>query len=178
MESPPLRDRNTHTTYVPNLSIRPHNSFCEVEWAMVGQHVRNSLFHERAVFRVYKSQIFFYCWRLPTRFKTMDPKQLGGPVFESSCVEGLTSHVGNALPFTDMGLASLKRFLGAFAIFNVGHDPIPLDDVPSSSRSGTPRSKCQRYCPSARRKRTSFSCGLPVATASIHLPACRSRSSG
>src|SRR5271154_5107926 len=95
---------------------------------MVVQHCRNALFHERAIFRVYKSQIFFYCWRLATRFKTMDPKQLGGPVFESTCVEGPTSHMGNALPLTDIELASLKRFLGAFAIFDVSHDSIPLDD--------------------------------------------------
>src|SRR5271155_2075957 len=112
-----------------NLSVRPHNSFCEVECKMVVQHCRNALFHERAIFRVYKSQIFFYRWRLATRIKTIDPKQLGGPVFESSCVEGPTSHMGNALRFTDIKLASLKRLIGAFAIFDVGRDPIPLDDV-------------------------------------------------
>ena len=35
--------------------------------------------------------------------------------------------------------------------------PYHLTMFPSSSRSGTPRSNCQRYCPSARRERTSFS---------------------
>src|ERR1700721_176469 len=99
-----LRDRNTHTTYATNLSVRPNNPFCEVECAMVGQHLHNSLLHERAISRVYKSQVFFHTWRLATRIKTMDPKQLGGPVFESSWVEGPTSHVGESLPFAQIVL--------------------------------------------------------------------------
>ena len=38
----------------------------------------------------------------------MDPKQLGGPVFESICVEGLTSHVGKALPFAEIVLVQVQ----------------------------------------------------------------------
>jgi hypothetical protein len=129
LESPSLRDRNTHAAHATNLSIWPHNPFREVECAMVDQHRRNSLFHEGAIFRVYKSQIFFYSWRLATRIKTIDPKQLGGPVLESSCIERPTSHVGKALPLSKIKLALLKRLLGALAVLDVDAGSMPLDDV-------------------------------------------------
>src|SRR6266852_2992225 len=119
LENLPLRDRNTHTTYVTNLSIRPHNSFCEVECKMVIQHFRNALFHERAIFRVYKSQIFFYCWRVANRIKTIDPKQLGGPVAESGSVECPAAHMGKALPLAEIELALLKRLISVLAISDV-----------------------------------------------------------
>src|SRR6202035_4503971 len=114
-----------------SLAVGPHNSFCEVECKMVIQHLHNALFHEGAIFRMYKSQIFFYCWRLATRIKAVNVKQLGRPVFESCCVEGPTSHVGNALSFTDIKLASLQGFPGAFAIFDVGRDTVPFEDLAS-----------------------------------------------
>src|SRR5579872_797289 len=62
LESPTLRDRNTHTTNVTSRSVRPHDSFCKVESKVVIQHLRDALSHELAIIRVYKSQIFFYCW--------------------------------------------------------------------------------------------------------------------
>src|ERR1700747_1395662 len=80
LENLPLRDRNTHATYVTNLSVRPHNSFCEVECEMVFQHLRNALFHKCTIFRVYQGQIFFYCWRLTLRIKAVNLKQFRGPV--------------------------------------------------------------------------------------------------
>src|ERR1700721_795927 len=93
-----------------------------------GQHFCCFLFPESAIFRLYKSQVFFYCRRLAARIKTMEPKQLGGPVFKSSCVEGPTSHVGKALPLREIQLALLKSFLGAFAIFKVREGSVPSDN--------------------------------------------------
>ena len=57
--------------------------------------------------------------------------------------------------------------------------PYHLRICPASSRSGTARTKNQRYSPSAaRRKRTSFSYGFPVAEHARHSSICCSRSSG
>src|ERR1700743_2337345 len=67
LKSSPLCDRNPHAAHAANLSIWPHNPFREVECAMVHHHRRDSLFHERAIFRVYESHIFFYGWRLASR---------------------------------------------------------------------------------------------------------------
>ena len=104
----------------------------------------------------------------------MDPEQLGRPIFESSCVEGPTSHVGKALPLREIQLALLKRILGALAIFDVREGSIPSDnlsdadlegghrapetiDIPRQWREGTaprlrkvgrqqPRCATSRYC--------------------------------
>ena len=54
--------------------------------------------------------------------------------------------------------------LGLLAILDVGRDSVPSQDVPRWSRSGTARTWNQRYCPSARRKRASYSNGSPDTT--------------
>src|ERR1700693_4291227 len=96
---------------------------------MVIQHFRNALFHERAIFRVYKGQIFFYCWRLASRIKTIDPKQLGGPVTESGSVECPAAHMGKALPFSEIKFALLKRLLGAFALRYIDYGAHELAEI-------------------------------------------------
>src|ERR1700722_14225482 len=67
-----LRDRNTYTPYVTTLSVGPHNSFCKIESKMVIQHLGDALFHEGAIFRVHKSQVFFNCGRRVTRIKAVN----------------------------------------------------------------------------------------------------------
>src|SRR5580658_7475158 len=62
----------------------------------------------------------------------MDAKQLRGPVIESICLEGPTSHMGNALPFADIKLASLKHFLGTLAICDVLDGTEHLAGLPRS----------------------------------------------
>src|SRR5271154_3133344 len=99
---------------------------------MVIQHSRNALLHERAIFRVYKSQVFFYCRRLATRIKTIDPKQFGGPVTESGSVECPAAHMGDALPFIDIELTLLKRLLGTFALRYIDHGTHELAEIAES----------------------------------------------
>src|SRR5580704_2244396 len=79
-ESLPVSPRNAHAAHATNLSIWPHNPFCEVESAMLDEHLLNCLFHEPSIFCVYEIQIFFYRWRLATRIKAVDLKQFGRPV--------------------------------------------------------------------------------------------------
>src|SRR6266481_6064044 len=56
--------------------------------------------------------------------------------------------------------------------------PYHLRILPCSSRSGTARTKNQRYSPLALRCRASFSNGSPLARVCCHLIMCPSRSSG
>src|SRR5260370_10778808 len=99
---------------------------------MVIQHFRNALFHEGAIFWVYKSQVFFHRWRLATRIKTIDPKQLGGPVTESSSVECPAAHMGNALPLIEIRLALLKRLFGTLALRYIDHGTHELFEIAGS----------------------------------------------
>ncbi|HSZ17782.1 MAG TPA: HAD-IC family P-type ATPase, partial [Terracidiphilus sp.] len=99
LECRPMSYRNAYITYATNLSIRPHNPFCEVESAMVDQHLPDCLFHEPAIFCVYEIQIFFSRWQLATRIKAVDLKQFGRPVIESSSVERPAAHVSKPLSF-------------------------------------------------------------------------------
>src|SRR5260370_8993604 len=48
--------------------------------------------------------------------------------------------------------------------------PYHLTMFPSSSRSGTPRSNCQRYCPSDRRETPSPPLVAPLSTPPLPLP--------
>src|SRR5688572_17700524 len=56
--------------------------------------------------------------------------------------------------------------------------PYHLKILPRTSRSGTARTRNQRYTPSARRKRTSLSKGTHEFNDARHLSRCRARSSG
>src|SRR6267142_2759393 len=60
----------------------------------------------------------------------MNLEQLLRPVLKTTRrVQCPTSHVGKALPFSEIELALLKRFLGVFAIFDVGSRNIPPHDL-------------------------------------------------
>src|SRR5258708_6487802 len=95
---------------------------------MVGQHLFNFLFHCVPIFRVYQVQIFFYRWWFATRIKAVNPEQFGRPVIESSRVEGRATRVREALPLSEIKLASLQGFPGTLAIFNVREGSVPSDN--------------------------------------------------
>src|SRR6266852_2238421 len=74
---------------------------------------------------------------------------------------------------------SLALLFCTFAIFNVREGSVHLSIFPCWSRSGTPRTRNQRYSPSAaRRNRASSSKSCPVATEMRHFSEWRTRSSG
>ena len=83
-----------------------------------------------------------------------------------------------------IGPAPWARVVGVTAGFRDAGSPIwlPESQVPAAAsalpHSGTPLTECQRYSPSARRKRTSSSKGSPLATHVSHFALYRSRSSG
>src|ERR1700736_438538 len=116
-----LRHRNTHATYITNLSIWPHNPLRRVESAMLGEHLLNLLLHRVSIFRVYEVQIFFYGWWLAGWIKAVDMEQLGRPVVEPRSVECPATHMSEALSFAEIQLALLQGFLGALAVSNVLH---------------------------------------------------------
>src|SRR5258708_26236454 len=67
--------------------------------------------------------------------KPINPEQLLGPVVEASRVEGPTTHMRQALPFTEIELASLQflrvaaeLFFRRFAFLNIDTRAVPLDD--------------------------------------------------
>jgi len=113
--------RNSHTTYVTNLSICPHNPFREVESATVRQHLLNCLSDEPPIFGVYEAHIFLNRRCLAARIKAVDLKQFGRPIIESSSVERPAAHVSKPLSFG-------KVEVGYFPFFkvNIYADPILL----------------------------------------------------
>ena len=55
------------------------------------------LVDDRPIFRVHDRQILFYCWRIPTRIKPMNPKQFGRPIVEPGSIEGPATHMRKPL---------------------------------------------------------------------------------
>src|ERR1700751_6162509 len=86
--------------------------------------------HKIAVLWVNGGQILFKCGRSLLRISAVNLEQLLRPVLKKTrWVKCPTSHMGKALRLNEIKLALLKRSLGAFAIFDVGRDPLPLHDV-------------------------------------------------
>src|SRR5262249_36610477 len=107
-ESPFLSRENSHATDASNLSVRPDDSLREVECSTGRQHLLNLLLDEFPIFRMHQGQIFFLCWRVASRIKSVDLKQLRGPILESGRGECPAPRMGKPLSFREVELASLQ----------------------------------------------------------------------
>ena len=131
-QSPLLSRENAHTTDASSLSVRPHDSFREVECSMGRQHLFDLLLDEFPIFRMHQGQIFFLCWRVTSWIKSVDLKQFRRPILESGRGKCPAACAGKPLSFCEVELG-----LGAFFNVEIKPDPIQPGSVRSRDRFGT-----------------------------------------
>ncbi len=122
---PSVSDRVADATYETNLAIRSHNPFREVEGAMIYQHLPNRLDDGLPIVRVYEAQVLLCARGVSARVETVNLKQLGRPVLESSGAECPTTGVTQPLPFREIRFNASSGFLGLLELGQVkdkGHD--------------------------------------------------------
>src|SRR5258707_14578664 len=93
-------------------------------------HPPDGLLHEVAVCWVPSGQILLKCWGSLLRIQAVNLEQLLRPVLKKTRgVKCPTSHMGEALPFTEIKLALLKRLLGALALRYIDHGTHELVEI-------------------------------------------------
>src|SRR5882724_8608344 len=118
----PLKDfafnhGNSDAANVALLAVGANNSFFYIAARAFRMHSPDCLSHEVAVCWVHSGQILLKCWGSLLRIQAVNLEQLLRPVLKKTRgVKSPTSHMSEALPFTDIKLASQKRFLRALAV--------------------------------------------------------------
>src|ERR1700751_3137181 len=92
-----------------NRSVWPHDSFGEVESAMLRQHRLNGLRNELPIVRMDERHVFREARRRAVRIHAMDREQLRRPVLETGGVEDPASGVRKSLRLrqAELGLLAL-----------------------------------------------------------------------
>src|SRR6185503_20465302 len=119
-------DRSPDEADVPNLTIGSHDALGGIKARRFRKDSRDQLCRELAILRVHALQVFLNCRRFAGKLEAVHPKEFGRPVVEPGRLKGPAAHVGKALPFGEIGLASLQLlgasaelFFGTFVILDV-----------------------------------------------------------
>src|SRR4029453_4498618 len=119
LRRPAFNNRSTDAPYVPNVAVRSHNPFREIESAIVRHYPLNYVPDKPPIFRVYERHVFRDGWRLAAWGEAMDREQLGRPVVETGGVECPAAGVTQPLSLRKVELGLLE-----FLDIEVNPDPI------------------------------------------------------
>src|SRR5580704_9454718 len=129
-------NRSTDAANVPDLTVGTHDALCSIEGRSFRQDSLDQVRHGLAILWVDTIQVFLNTRRFACRIESVHSKYFGRPIVKAVGIKGPASHVGKALPFGKIKLASLQLlgvpaelFFRRFALINIQARSIPLDDV-------------------------------------------------
>src|SRR5260370_29339953 len=111
---------NSDAANVAYLAVGANNSFFYIATRAFRVHSFYGVSHKVSVVWMNGGQILFKCRGSLLRIQAVNLEQLLRPVIKKTgWVKCPTSHMGKALPLSEIKLVLLKRFLAAFAVSDV-----------------------------------------------------------
>src|ERR1700730_14690728 len=129
-ENPVREDWNTNASNIANRAVRSNDPLLYVATGTLFTHPLYGLCHEVAVLRVNGGPVLLERRGSLLRIEAIDLKQFPRPIFKKPRrIESPAPRMTETLPFCEIELVPSPRFFSPLAIFDVGDDAIPFDDV-------------------------------------------------